>query len=59
MLASPLLQDYLIRRNRTMFLVAGERMENRKLRSEVRTSSKLPQSPLKPQSYLASAPWDS
>jgi hypothetical protein len=38
MLASPLLQDYLIRRNRTVFLVAGERMENRKLRPEVEPS---------------------
>ena len=28
MLASPLLQDYPIRRNGTVFLVAGERKEN-------------------------------
>jgi hypothetical protein len=35
MLASPLLQDYLIRRNCTVFVVPGERMENRKRRAEL------------------------
>ena len=36
MLASPLLQDYLIGRNGTVFLVASERKENRcKRRTEI------------------------
>ena len=46
MLASPLLQNCLVGRNRTVFLIAGECMENRK-RSGGRTSSEPPQGPFK------------
>jgi hypothetical protein len=41
-LASPLLQNYLVGRNHTVFLVAGERMKNRK-RGRGRISPELPQ----------------
>ena len=48
-LASPLLQNYLVGRNHTVFLVAGERMKNRK-RGRVESLLSCLKGPLRPQS---------
>ena len=50
MLDSPLLQDYPIRRKRTVFLVTGECKENPVSELELTPLLKPPQKPLRPQS---------